>query len=541
MPNPVEVGDRASGTGRFSSWMGSGSLTKRASLTSLASSLDHIAGLGVQFVINPLLVHGLGSYLYGVWRVLYSLNGYLWAASGRSAQVLTWVVANGQRTLSDEQKRRYVGSAVVVWFIFLPVLALVGGLGAWFAPVILETPQEYVWGVRAAAALLAADAIALTLLSIPRSALQGENLGYKRMGSSAILIVVGGVFMLIAIRLDAGIAGVALANVLGTVATGLLFLRVARTHVGWFGVERPSRKDVRWFLGLSGWFTAWKFVYEILTAGDVIVLAIFGRVELVTVYTLTKFVSQALVPLIAVVFEGSSPGLGAIIGGGDHPKGIRLRNELMALSWLLCTGLGAALLIWNRSFVGLWVGPEFYAGADVMLLIVVMIMQFVFIGNDARIIDLTLKVRAKVVLGAASAGLSLALAAIFVVVFEDQILGMCAGIIVGRTMLSVAYPSLIGRLLGHPIAGQLRAVPRPVSVTVIVFSAAMLLGTRWSTGSWVALATFGAATALAASVLAGALGLTGAQRRALLARLAHLTGRGRGPGAPGGRAREVAP
>lgn len=512
--------------------MASGSLTKRASLTSIASGLDHVAGLAVQFVINPLLVNGLGSYLYGVWRVLYSLNGYLWAASGRSAQVLTWVVANGQRTLSVDQKRRYVGSAVVVWFIFLPVLSLVGGVGAWFAPAVLDTPAEYVWGVRAAAALLAADAIALTLLSIPRSALQGENLGFKRMGSSAVMIVAGGVFMVMAVRLDAGITGVALANALGTVATGLLFWRVARTHVAWFGFARPSRADVRWFLGLSGWFTAWKFVVEILTAGDVIVLAIFGHVELVTVYTLTKFVSQALVPLIAVVFEGSSPGLGAIIGEGDHTKGIALRGELMAMSWLMCSVLGAALLVFNRSFVALWVGPEFYAGADVMLLIVVMTMQFVFIANDARIIDLTLKVRAKVGLGAASAGLSLACAAILVVVLDDQILGMCIGIVVGRSLLSVAYPVIVGRLLGRPFVRQLRGVPRPAAVTAGLFAAGVMLGTRVTVSSWAGLVVFGALTALAVAGLAGLLGLTAVQRRQLLGRVSHLAGRRRGPGAP---------
>ena len=33
----------------------------------------------------------------------------------------------------------------------------------------------------------------------------------------------------------------------------------------------------------------------------------------------------------------------------------------MAFSWIVCTAMGVALLVWNRSFVDLWVGSRFYA------------------------------------------------------------------------------------------------------------------------------------------------------------------------------------
>ena len=343
----------------------------------------------MQFVINPLLLQGLGSSLYGAWRVLYSLNGYLWATAGRSAQVLTWVIAHGQRTLSEDEKRRYVGSAVIVWFIFLPLLLIVGGVGSWFAPFFLETPPESVWDVRIAATLLTVDAIALTLLSIPRSTLQGENLGYKRMGLSAIMIILNGALMMLAIHWNTGIVGVAAANIAGTIVTGLLFWQVARKYVPWFGVARPSRSNVRWILGLSGWFTGWKFVYELMTAGDVIVLGIFGSVELVAVYTLTKFVSSSPYPPHRGRLRGHGAGIGSDNRQRRTPRGLPVSE---VKSWHLpgCFQQYSArlCLLWNRSFVDQWVGPHFYAGAVPMLLIVVMVVQFIFVTNDARIIDL---------------------------------------------------------------------------------------------------------------------------------------------------------
>ena len=69
------------------------SLTQKAYLNALASVLEYGARLAVGFIINPLLVAGLGDVLYGAWQVLGRLIGYISPASGRPAQALKWTVA----------------------------------------------------------------------------------------------------------------------------------------------------------------------------------------------------------------------------------------------------------------------------------------------------------------------------------------------------------------------------------------------------------------------------------------------------------------
>jgi hypothetical protein len=154
-----------------------------------------------------------------------------------------------------------------------------------------------------------------------------------------------------------------------------------------------------------------------------------------------------------------------------------------------------------------------------MLLIVVMIVQFIFVGNDARIIDLTLNLRAKVLLGAASAILSVVLGTLLVVTTENDIAGMCIGMIAGRAVLSVAYPWLLGRSLGHPLTAQLRGLPRPVLTIAVLFVSATWLGELVAVGNWIGLVAAAGTTALALVPVAGVLGLTGAQRRALIGRV----------------------
>ena len=500
-------------------------LSRRASLNAVASGLDYGARTAVEFALNPFLLSSLGSYLYGAWRVLWRLTGYLWATSGRSAQALQAAIANRQRSTDDDERRRLVGASIVVWVLFLPVLLVVGGIGVWVVPTALDTPSQHVWSVRMAAALLCADAIALTLLSVPKSVLQGENLGYRRMGLSTALVLLGGVTTVVAVQLEIGIVGVALAHLANTLYTGFLFWRVTARYVPWFAVSRPSRREVRWFLGLSSWFTGWKLVNQLLVAGDVVVLGVVGSVELVTVYTLMKYVPEAILPLIALLVQGGVPALGGMIGAGEHERARRIRAEVMAATWLVATVLSLAIVAWNESFVGLWVGPDHYAGDLQTVLIVGMLLQLSMIRNDAFIIDLTLDVRDKVLLGLLSAVASLGLAGFLIGAFEAGITGLCVGIIAGRSLLTFTYPHLIGRAIGHPLAAQVRSAIRPGLTSVALLGGALVLGGGLRTDSWLVLIGGGGLTAVVLAPLAAVLGLDHRQRHALVARAGRITGR----------------
>lgn len=501
------------------------SLSRRGSLNALAAALDFVARIVVELLVTPLLVSRLGSSLYGAWRVLWQWSGYVWATSGRSSQALQSAIANRQRSPDVAEKRAYVASAIVVWFLFLPLLVTVGALGVWAAPHLLDTEPRHVGEIRWAASLLVADSIVLTLLTVPRSVLQGENLGFKRMGWSAALVLLGGVITSVAVLLDTGIVGVAGANLVNTCLTGWLFWRVTRTHVPWFGVARPSRQALRWFVGLSSWFLGWKLVFELMTASDVIILGAFASVSLVTVYVLTKFVAEALSRLLVIVVNGATPGLGGLVGAGDFRKVIRVRGELMSVTWLILTAAGSAIIIWNRSFVGLWVGDRFYAGHLETLLIVLVVVQFALIRNDTYLIDVTLDLRVKVLFGALSTAVSIALGIVLVGVYDRGVAGLCAGILVGRLLLTLVYPWQIGRTIGYRLGDQLRAAVRPVATMALLFGASMLLGSHVLTGGWLTLVAAGPVTAAVAAVAASLVGLTGGQRGTLYRRARAVAGR----------------
>jgi O-antigen/teichoic acid export membrane protein len=480
----------------------------------------------VGFVLNPLLVSRLGSNVFGIYQVLTRLIGYATPAGGRPSQALKWTLAHHQHSSDLEEKRRQVGSAVTVWFLFLPPLVLVTAVLGWFAPVWLDVPDDLTTTVRIAAALLAADLIVINLVTIPQSVLQGENLGYRRMGLSTAVVVGGGVLTAVVVLLGGGLAGVAASVVATTIVTGTLFLWVTRRNVPWFGMTRMGVREVVPFLQLSGWFLLWNLVMQVMRGSDVVVLGIVGSTELVTVFVLARYVPEAIFGGVAIVVSAVMPGLGGLVGAQKTERAGGVRSESMSLTWLIATAFGAVYLLWGESFLALWVGETYYPGQLASFLIIVMVLQFALIRNDASIIDLTLDLRAKVLLGILSAGVAVGLGIAFVDALDAKITGLVIGFILGRSIQSVAYPWLVGRALGIPTARQLRGVVRPAVASTALLVGAALLAPSVSTGSWLVLVVAGALSFVPLAAASFYAGLSARQRRRLLGRVASVLGRG---------------
>lgn len=459
----------------FSRLFSDESLTKKALLNAVASALDYGSRLIVGFLVQPIMVTGLGDYYYGVWQILLRLIGYITPAGGRPAQALKMTLANQQLTASEEEKRRYVGSSIIVWMIFLPIMAIFGGLLTWYVPYWIKAPSEYFLAIRLTSAILVFNLIISNIATVPESALEGENLGYKRMGLSAFLVFLGGGLTWLAVWLHTGIMGVGAATVIVTILTGVFFLWVMKDYAPWFGSAKPSFRSVIQFLNLSWWFMAWNLIMNLMTASDVVILGVLLSVQTVTDYTLSKYVPETLISIVAIMAFGIAPGLGGIIGTGNYDKANKIRGEIMALSWLIITGLGTVVLLWNRSFLGLWVGSQHFVGSVPELLIVVVVMQFILIRNDGNIIDLSLNLKRKVIMGAISVALSLGIGVAFIRWLNLGVAGICLGLIIGRLMLSLGYPFLVGRLLGITLLTQIKSIFRPVAVTAVCFIVATFI------------------------------------------------------------------
>lgn len=460
-------------------------LTHKAYLNGFASLLDTAVKGGVMTLVTPLILSWLGTSLFGVWQILGRLITYMHAADGRPTQALKWVIANGAETDDEETKRRHVGSAMGVWLLFLPVLAVISGALIWISPYVTKVPVELYSTIRLTCGLLVVNFLLIQLISLPEAVLRGMNLGYKRLGLQAGLNIVGGALSIGALYLGAGMIGLAAAQAILAGLTGVLFLVVVKKYVSWYGVGRPSFADVRSFLKLSIWWFAWTTIQKFIIGSDVLVLGMVASGSMVATYTLTGFAGITLLSGVTIVLGAVAPGLGGVIGRKQFDRLAGLRLEMVGASWLLLAAIGSTILLWNRSFVSLWVGERHYAGTWTNLLIVLMIVQLIFIRNDAYVIDLMLKLREKVVMGVVAATVSIGLSVFLIP--RLGIAGMCLGMISGRLALTVSYPFIIKKHVGRTWNPQLGRAIRPGVTMTLMFAASAYLGQTLMIDSWVLL------------------------------------------------------
>src|SRR6266704_2294041 len=338
----------------------------------------------------------------------------------------------------------------------------------------------------------------------------------SRAAGDAGLSVVGGVLTAAAAYAGLGLAGVSGAQLAIAAITGLCYWGIARAYVSWFGAERPTRSDIRALFAMSGWLSLGDLIAKLLLASDVVILGGRRPPKKDTTYVLTSYAARAAVNLHSAAVAAAMPGLGGLIGRRQFAWAALVRREILGLTWLFVTAVGATILLWNHSFVALWVGPGQWAGPTVDLLIVLTAVQTAFIRTDSSIIDAALYPWSRVRVGAAAAALTLG--GMVVLTHWWGLPGLCLGILAGRAVQTLLYPRLVRASLQGVEPDTLWSTARPLAAMALVFAAATALGNRIVAPGWVAWAAGVVLSLALAAAIAFVAGLAPDARRAVIAR-----------------------
>jgi O-antigen/teichoic acid export membrane protein len=255
-----------------------------------------------------------------------------------------------------------------------------------------------------------------------------------------------------------------------------------------------------------------------MIASDVLILALFVPLATVAAFALTKWVADSMAQVLSMVVQATIPGIGGYLGSGARDKAAALRGEVVALVWVLGTGMSVTVMLWNHAFVRLWVGDHLYAGDTVTLLLVVLAFQLALIRADAFVIDVALLPRIKVVAGTAAAIVSIGLGALAAGPLGGGAVGLCLGLVAGRSVLGVTAPVAVGRFLGIPLRRQVAALVRPALVTAVLLAAAYETAPHVPPPSWLTLVPAVGVTVVVATGVALLLGLNRPQRTRLVSR-----------------------
>ncbi|MES2649747.1 MAG: polysaccharide biosynthesis protein [Bacteroidota bacterium] len=464
-------------------------LKQRAYLNSLSAIIDY-AGIQVTgFIINPFIVGGLGTSMYGVWQMLGQLTGYTKMVDTRATQVLKWSLANKRDVALEEELKSDLTTAFVVTAITLPFALIIGSILSWYAPVITQASAEYYSLVRITCGILILGLIINKYFDLFEAVLAGMNMGYKRMGFRAVIVAFGGLLKVLAITNGYGLIGLSIVQIIVSLITGLTFLHIVKKHVPWFAFGKTNFSKIKSFGKLSGWFMAFSTLKMLLLNSDKILLGFIAGPVLVAKYALTMFTSSAVQGSMIAVITGMTPGICTLFGKGEYDKVKKARKSIIILTWLFSSAVGTTLLFLNKSFIGLWVGIENYAGNLENLFILIISVQVIFFQLDGLIINATLDMKNKVFLSACASVVTIILS--FILVPHYQVIGICISIFIGRLFYSIGFPYLLKQRMNDKSPFLSFEAIKRFFLTVLLYCLATYAGKSVTISNWITLLAIG--------------------------------------------------
>jgi len=458
---------------------------QRAYLNSITSILDHFAKQIAGFVSNPFIVKGLGPTFYGVYQIILEMSGYANMADAQATQVLKWTVAQKRGYADNEELKSEITTALIMVVFILPLVLIVGGVLSWYAPLITKVHEDYYSIVRLACAIIVFSLALDKLTNLFESLLRGLNLGFKGMGVRTVVILLGAGLKIMVVLLGYGLVGLSIVQLFLGIGTGIVFYWLVKVNLPWFGLGKTNFEKIKSYLKLSWWFMATKLAGMALFHSEKILLGFLIGPELVTIYVLTLFTSTAMKGMIDAVISGVVPGIGSFFGKGEFEKIKMTHNIINSLIWWFSFSVGISIIVFNKSFLDLWVGEGNYAGQIENLLIILIAIQHVFFFTTGNFINVTLDLKTKVYLTGIAALISILMT--FILVKEYEIIGLCISVLVGRLVLTFGFPLILKRKIfdqGNWINAEMI---RPFLITILGLFGSLYIEEFINIQSWLGL------------------------------------------------------
>jgi O-antigen/teichoic acid export membrane protein len=418
-----------------------------------------VAEVAVAFILTPFIIAKLGAAAYGVWALMISVIGYMGlidigirGSVGR--YVNHYMALNDSRALDE-----VVGTASVV-LTGLSVVALAGAfvIATYFQQLFPKTPPALLQDIQFALPLLAVGLWLSFISSILGNLLAAREAMYLTNQFALLTLALRTVAIVWALQAGHGIP----ALVLVTVATSALGVAIA-----WWAVRRVFAAQVPRLVRFSSsrLVEMWRFGVASFTARTAATLAndsapIIGMwtlgPEAVAVYsvamTLTQYARRLIDQAGSVIFP-SVMKAGAI-KDFDGLRALYLRY--MNLSFAIGSLVFIGAMVFSHSFLGLWVGPDYQAGAAVVgILAFGYLMQGVASTAPLMLASLD-RVNLTMQISLVEALACVVLMAVLPYVFGMGLAGMALGATLPRLVSNcLVYPRLAVQLLGPASKGPM--------------------------------------------------------------------------------------
>ena len=318
------------------------------------------------FIATPVILHLLSGSLYGFWLTAISVLAYLGLVDLGFGISLTRIVAGTYNSSSDgEQLNRVCSSAFFLFCIAGLVFLVVGfGMGP-YIPGWFKIPQsESAAVISAYKIMIIAGAIGLPLSTFPAIVSGTQHMAVTNTVRSLVSLV-SLVFSIGLLYAGLGLIALALGNLINFSIRGLINYFYACRYCPNFKIRLSliNCSDIARLWSFGGYFQLGRIGEMVTTSADAILIGIILGAAAVTPYTLTSKLACLISLTLATKLPNALfPALCQMFAKNEMDK---LRRSFVGLAYystrLAIVG-SIFILLANRHFVSLWVGPQFFGG-----------------------------------------------------------------------------------------------------------------------------------------------------------------------------------
>ena len=335
---------------------------KRSALTAVSGLAWSTTVILAAFFTTPILLRCLGSERYGLFRVAVDWLGYVtileFGIGGALISVFSRALGTGHRAGVAAGVR----AGMKAHLLIMPSMLAFGGLLGWMMPQLVRAPKALSGELQAGCGVYLIGLLLMPLASF-RPLAESEQRGYiVHLANFAQTLTAIGLSVAFAVA-GWGLVG----QFLGLVAGVLIF----HGTLAWDGLRRHP--EVIWGpadVAPPLWALSWpNLLFNLsgrlsLFTDNILVAAYLGPVS-VTSFILTQRLIQTAGTQAAGIGAAGWAGLVDLHYRGEHEAFTHRLTQLTRVTGIIGATLLVPLGVWNREVIGLWVGPDRFAGSVV--------------------------------------------------------------------------------------------------------------------------------------------------------------------------------
>jgi|GEM_PF-3514897 len=449
---------------------------RRLLRNSVATLAGNAWAVVVTVVTLPLMLHGLGPTLFGLWVLLQTfsaVNGWFSLADVGVGLAATKLVAERAATSGTDGATESVASSLAL-FLGLAILAaaVLGLLGPVFLPSLFRAPAVATGALRTATLLFAIQVAADLVTGGCQACMEGFQRVDLARGVDAVRRTMVAASTAAAALLSGSLVVVAGASlVTATMATLVALIVLARISRM---LGRPSPSVMRGLLFYGSKVGLLNLAGTMHRTMDRIIVGIILGPGSVTVVEVATQVQSGAMAVLSAVSYSVVPAAAWLNSRNDLERGRRLLLQGTKLSLLAALPVAVSAMVLVFPAIPLWVGKSFSGAAPIASIALTYTVFIAPIQVGLNYMQGTGRVNWLIKVQFVAVALNIALSVVLVATIG--VAGVFVATTVSTLVLTAAVIRWLGRDIPVPISEFARNVVLPAVLPTIAAGAGALVG-----------------------------------------------------------------